>query len=331
MTRSFNGAGAPRPPRSLDGEPAAPPARVCAVSVDLDEVHHYFAIHGLKPQGEAAHAVYDRGVRRFRDFAAAERLPLTLFAVGADLERAENASLLGDMAARGHELGNHTFDHHYDLTRRDEAEIRVQIERANDVIHARTGQRPTGFRAPGYTMSDAVYRALEASGMAYSSSVFPCPWYYAAKAAVILGYRVLGKTSSSIVGSPRVLSAPRSPYRAGAPYFRVGEGLLELPIQVTPRLRLPFIGTSLTGLGPELARRLALSLVGQAFVNLELHGIDLLDEHDGLAELAPHQLDVRVPLATKWDVLSRVVRVFRGAGYSFVRLDEAASIFGRAA
>jgi peptidoglycan-N-acetylglucosamine deacetylase len=300
---------------------------LCAISVDLDEVHQYFAIHGSKPAGAAAHAVYERGLRRFRDFAAAERLPLTLFVVGSDVERAENASLLRAMAAQGHELGNHTFDHHYDLTRRAEAEILEQIERANTIIGARAGQRPTGFRAPGYTMSDAVYQALATSGMAYSSSVFPCPWYYAAKAAVIGAYRVVGKTSSSIISSPRVLSAPREPYRTGQPYFRVGSGLMELPIQVTPGLRLPFIGTSLTGLGPRLARRLAASLVGQALVNIELHGIDLLDEHDGLSELAPQQLDLRVPLGTKWDVLSEVVRVFRGAGYSFVRLDEAARAF----
>jgi hypothetical protein len=300
---------------------------LCAISVDLDEIHHYYAIHGMTPASEAARLVYERGLRRFRDFAAAERLPLTLFAVGADVERADNASLLREMAEQGHELGNHTFDHHYDLTRRDEAEISAQIERANDILRARAGQRPTGFRAPGYTMSDAVYRALAEAGMAYSSSVFPCPWYHAAKVAVILGYRATGKASSSIIGSPRALLAPRSPYRAGVPYFRAGAGLLELPIQVTPGLRLPFIGTSLNGLGPRLARRLAASLIGQAFVNLELHGIDLLDVHDGLGELAPHQPDVRVPLASKWEVLSEVVRVFRGAGYGFVRLDEAARVF----
>ncbi|HTV20808.1 MAG TPA: polysaccharide deacetylase family protein [Polyangiaceae bacterium] len=301
--------------------------RLCAISIDLDEVHHYYAIHGLTPARDAAHAVYERGVRRFGDFATGLRLPLTFFVVGADVERAENAALLRAMSERGHELGNHTFDHHYDLTRRSDADIRDQIERANDIMGERAGQRPTGFRAPGYTMSDGVYRALVASGMAYSSSVFPCPWYYAAKAAIIGAYRLRGKTSSSIVGSPRVLSAPRVPYRAGEPYFREGAGLIELPIQVTPRLRLPFIGTSLTGLGPLWTRRLAQSLVGQELVNLELHGVDLLDAQDGLDALAPHQVDLRVPLGTKWDVLSEVVRVFREAGYAFVRLGEAARAF----
>jgi peptidoglycan/xylan/chitin deacetylase (PgdA/CDA1 family) len=247
--------------------------------------------------------------------------------VGADVARRDNAARLRSFAERGHELGNHTFDHYYDLTRRDGPEIRQQIERANELLAARTGQRPTGFRAPGYTMSDAVYRELAAIGMAYSSSLFPCPYYYAAKVALIGALRLAGKTSSSIVSSPGVLAAPRAPYRVGEPYFRVGAGMLELPIQVTPRLRLPFFGTSLTMLGASLARGLARGLVGEELINLELHGIDLLDLHDGLETLVPHQHDLRVSLGSKWDTLSAVVAELRGAGYAFVRLDEAAREF----
>jgi peptidoglycan/xylan/chitin deacetylase (PgdA/CDA1 family) len=301
--------------------------RLCAISVDLDEIRHYFAIHGKRAEGPAARAVYQRALPRFGDLAEGAGLPLTFFVVGADLEGSDNGARLRALAERGHELGNHTFDHQYDLTRREPSEIREQIERANRVIATATGQRPTGFRAPGYTMSDVVYRELEASGLGYSSSLFPCPYYYAAKALVIGGLRLRGKISSSIVASPQVLVAPRVPYRVGEPYSRAGAGILELPIQVTPRLRLPFIGTNLTALGPLFARRLTRSLVGQEFVNLELHGIDLLDEHDGLQALAPRQLDLRVPLGRKWDTLSAVIAELRAAGYAFVRLDEAAREF----
>src|SRR5687767_3850168 len=68
------------------------PRRVCAISVDLDEIHHYYAIHGLAaPAAPAAHQVYDTALARYRDFASAERLPLTLFVVGSDVARSENA------------------------------------------------------------------------------------------------------------------------------------------------------------------------------------------------------------------------------------------------
>jgi peptidoglycan-N-acetylglucosamine deacetylase len=302
--------------------------RLCAISVDLDEIHHYYAIHGLgAPPSAAAHAVYARALPRFEELAAAKRVPLTLFIVGADVARAENAALLRRLASQGHELGNHTFDHHYDLSRRPVAEIEAQIERANVAIAEHAGQRPTGFRAPGYVMSDDAYRAVAATGMAYSSSLFPCPYYYGAKLLVLTALRLRGKASSSIVDRPGVLSAPTRPYRVGEPYYRAGAGVLELPIQVTPRLRLPFFGTVLTGLGPGLARRMAKGLVGQELINLELHGVDLLDERDGLAELRPHQVDLGLSLERKQAVLSEVIEVLRQAGYSFVRLDEAARRF----
>jgi peptidoglycan/xylan/chitin deacetylase (PgdA/CDA1 family) len=301
--------------------------RLCAISIDLDEIRHYFAIHGLIAEGAAAHAVYQRALSRFADLAEGERLPLTFFVVGSDLERAENASRLRALGGRGHELGNHTFDHYYDLTRRSPREVRAQIERASEIIATGTGHRPTGFRAPGYTMSDAVYRELVQTGMSYSSSVFPCPLYHAAKALKLTTLRLMGKSSSSIAASPVVLAAPRTPYRVGEPYVRRGSGLLELPIQVTPTLRLPFIGTNLTLLGPSLARQLTRGLVGLELINLELHGIDLLDRHDGLESLARHQFDLRVGLGSKWDTLSAVVGELRRAGYGFVRLDEAARQF----
>jgi hypothetical protein len=62
--------------------------KLCAVSIDLDEIHHYFAIHGLGvPEGVALHAGYDVALPRACDFAESRGLPLTLFAVGADLTR----------------------------------------------------------------------------------------------------------------------------------------------------------------------------------------------------------------------------------------------------
>jgi peptidoglycan-N-acetylglucosamine deacetylase len=301
--------------------------RVCAISVDLDEIQHYYGIHGLDAAaapGAALHAVYERGLARFVDFARAEQIPLTFFVVGADLAHPGNARALALAARAGHELGNHTFDHLYGLSRRPDREVLDQIVRCNDVLEAATGARPTGFRAPGYLMSDRVYAALGQCSMSYSSSVFPCPYYYAAKLAKISSLRLRGRASQSVVDSPRVLGAPRGPYRVGQPYWQSGTGVLELPIQVTPILRLPFIGTSLTLLGPELGRRLATGLRGLPFINLELHGVDLLDEHDHLGELAPHQFDLRISVERKWATLTAVVAELRSHGYSFVRLDEAA-------
>jgi hypothetical protein len=150
----------------------------------------------------------------------------------------------------------------------------------------------------------------------------------AAKDAAIGLYALRGRPSRSIVDDPRVLGAPVRPYRVGRPYWRRGDGLLELPVQVTRGLRLPYIGTSLTLAGPSLARSLTKMVIGEPLVNLELHGIDVLDEDDAdLARLAEHQRDLRIDRAVKREVLAVVVRTLRDAGYSFVTLDQAATAF----
>ena len=299
--------------------------RLCAISVDLDEIPNYSGLHGVEPPaGKAAHAVYDVAVDRLEDLARSHEVALTWFAIGADLDREPNGARLRQLAERGDEIGNHTLDHRYDLTRLGRAEISWQVRAATQAIEQATGVRPRGFRAPGYTVTDELLDVLQQSGFAYDSSVFPCPAYYATKAAAIVRHRAWGRRSRALLDSPAVLRAPTRPYRTGRPYWRRGDGLRELPIQVTTPGRLPYIGTTLTLAGPDLARRLTRRVAREPFVNLELHGLDALDAYDGLGELRPHQPDLRVPVARKLEALDAVIETLRAAGHAFVRLDEAA-------
>jgi peptidoglycan/xylan/chitin deacetylase (PgdA/CDA1 family) len=303
--------------------------RLCAVSVDLDEIPNYFAIHGLdEPAGRARSLVYDVAIDRLGDLAARLSIPLTLFAIGSDLARPEAAAKLADARARGMEIANHTLDHRYDLVRLGRDEIRRQIDEGARAIERATGGRPVGFRAPGYTITDEVFDVLAELGVAYDSSVFPCPAYYAAKTAAITLIALRGRTSRSIVDTPAVLAAPTRPYRIGRPYWRRGEGMLELPVQVTRGPRLPFYGTSVTLGGARLARRLARMCAGEPLVNVELHGIDVLDAADGLEALRPHQIDVRVSVDRKIAALEAAVGELWAAGYDFVTLGEAARALG---
>jgi hypothetical protein len=299
--------------------------RLCAVSVDLDEIPNYFGIHGLpEPTGPARTLVYDVAVDRLKDFATGASVPLTLFAIGKDLARLEAGEKLRMLCDRGVEIANHSLDHRYDLTRIGRANIERQIHEGANAIERATGTRPTGFRAPGYTITNEVFDVLAELGVVYDSSVFPCPAYWAAKTAKIALIGLGGRMSKSIVDTPAVLVAPTRPYRVGKPYWRRGGGLLELPVQVTRGARLPFIGTYITLGGPRVAQALARMCVGEPLVNLELHGIDVLDAADGLEALRSHQPDVHVPKERKLAALGAAVEVLRRAGYTFVTMREAA-------
>ena len=310
----------------LDG--AGSNTKLCAVSVDLDEIPFYRQIHGLPPGGEGEHAVFDIAVPRLQAWAAAVAIPLTLFSIGSTLERLQNQLRLRQMAEAGHEIGNHSLSHRYDLTRLSRAEMHSELSRGQEVIERATGVRPTGFRAPGYTVTDQLLEVVAEVGFGYDSSVFPCPAYWTAKAAAIGHIKARGRRSHSVLDTPRVLTAPTVPYRIGQPYWTRGSGLLELPVQVTRGLRLPFIGTSLTLAGARVAKQLTKMVLGDRLVNLELHGIDVLDGDDGLTSLRAHQPDLRVTHVSKLSTLSVVVQTLRDAGYQFVRLDQAARAFG---
>lgn len=295
-----------------------------SISVDLDEIHHYRAIHGLEPV-ERESVVYERAVPRLVDWARQRGIPLTWFVVGQDVRRAENAEAIARLAVAGDELGCHSFSHHYDLTRRPMHEMRGEIERGVAELERVSGEKVKGFRAPGYIVNEPLLDLLRECGLSYDSSIFPCPSYYALKAAAIAALQVRGQPSRSIVDVPEVLRAPTVPYRVGQPYWFRGTGIWEIPIQVTRKARLPFIGTALTMAGAMGARLLARGVLGEPFVNLELHGIDALDQTDGLTDLATKQRDLRIPWSRKLEAIDAAVTVLRSKGYACVRMDELAA------
>ncbi|MBW2529734.1 MAG: polysaccharide deacetylase family protein [Deltaproteobacteria bacterium] len=297
----------------------------CALSVDLDEISHYRSAHGLAPAERSAHAVYDVALERVADFAATERLPVTLFAVGQDLERPAAAARLARCAAAGLPVENHSMRHRYDLTRLGRQRLQAEVLEGHRAIERCTGRAPVGFRAPGYTVSDELLDVLDQAAYRFDSSVFPCPPYYAAKALVMAGMRLAGRRSAAVLDTPQVWRAPRQPYRPSRPWFRPGgTGLVELPILVTPRLRLPVIGTSLALAGPRLARAILRRCRSLPFVGLELHGIDFLEAADGLRDLARVQVDLRIPVTSKLAVLRAVLAELRDAGRRFATLAEVA-------
>jgi hypothetical protein len=291
--------------------------RLASISVDLDSLTHYCRIHGLPEavlDARARGLVYSTAVPRFRELLAQVGAPGTFFAIGEDLADAGAASALREAHAAGIEVGNHSYSHDYALTRRAPESIREDLVRGEEAILAATGTRPVGFRAPGYTLNAELYAATVERGYRYGSSTFPAAPYYAAKAAVMGALAVLGRPSRAVLDSPRVLLAPRTPYRPDpAQPYRKGRGaVLELPMTVTPRVRFPFIGTFAATLPLPFIRAAYRACQGDAFFNFELHGVDVLDVEDGIPpELVRQQRDLRVPSAAKMERLATIFRWLR--------------------
>lgn len=298
--------------------------RTLCLSVDLDAIRHYRAIHGCTTSATEPDRWLTLAIGRLAAWAEALAIPITWFVVGRDLDDEDLAAALLGLYRRGHELANHSLDHFYDLTRRGSDIMREQVRGAAERLTCLTGKSGHGFRAPGYVITDALVAILRELEVPYDSSVFPCPTYYATKAVALYGQRILARQSHAIQDAPTVLRAPTLPYRMGGHYYETGLGLRELPIQVTRALRLPFIGTSITLSGPVGAKLLTAMVVGEPFVNLELHAIDALDAADELGDLARLQPDLRIPWRKKLDTLAVVVRQFGRHGYRCSTLEAVA-------
>jgi len=288
--------------------------RTTAVSVDLDDLGCYYAVHGV--EGEAARLALTRWLPRFVDLFETLQIKATFFVIGRDLEAdlddvGEGAEVLRAAVDAGHELASHSWSHAYDMSAWDEARVIEDLRRCDELLRE-VGASPCGFRAPGYTHSRAMLRAVAAMGYRYDSSCLPSPAYYVGKVGVMAAMAVLGRRSSSS------LRGVRSFLGSAAPHRRTDVPLVELPMSVTPRLRLPLIGTTLLG-GPEWLRgRLSTAARELEHLHLELHAIDLADAaRDGIDVALP---ELASPLATRE---ARLTRLLRGRG-DCVRLDRLA-------
>ena len=93
----------------------------------------------------------------FLDLLAARRLHATFFLLGSMVARAPQ--LAAEIAAAGHEIAVHGWDHRYTILRGPGA-VFSDLARASDAVSGATGARPRFFRPPyGVLSSGAVLAA----------------------------------------------------------------------------------------------------------------------------------------------------------------------------
>jgi len=275
-----------------------------SITIDVDSIRHYRAIHGLEERSDEEDPIYTIALPRFWALIEELEIPATLFLIGADAP-AYPAAFEPVMKTKS-EVANHSFSHDYRLLQKPRTQIAEDLRQADEVLRELNGGRPLkGFRAPGYNFNADLLKCVDELEYSYDSSVLPSPIYFGARWAIIQAYQGLGRPSNSLVGSFKQFRAPLTPYRVApdSPYSPNDQGrLLELPIACLPWARVPLIGTSLTTLPNTLQNRFVQYALNRLpFFNFEMHGIDLLDssDHPTLAELSEHQRDLKIPAQSK--------------------------------
>ena len=211
---------------------------IASLSLDLDNEWSYLKTHG-DPDWKMLPSYLDIVVPRVLDFLERRgKQKITFFVVGQDAALAKNEDSLRSLADSGHEIGNHSFHHEPWLHLYTEEQIRQELEKAEWHIERATGQRPVGFRGPGFSMSDTLLRVLEERGYVYDASSLPTFIGPLARAYYFMTARLDDKQKQErkiLFGSVRDALRPVDPYRWGTS----PDGLIEIPVTTMPLFRVP--------------------------------------------------------------------------------------------
>jgi peptidoglycan/xylan/chitin deacetylase (PgdA/CDA1 family) len=103
-----------------------------------------------------------RSTPAFLDVLASHRVRATFFLLGSMV--AGSGSLAAEVAAAGHEIGVHGFDHRYTVAR-GPAAVRADMARAQEEIAAATGRLPVWYRPPYGVLSAGALLAARRLGL----------------------------------------------------------------------------------------------------------------------------------------------------------------------
>lgn len=144
-------------------------------TVDVEE---YFQVVALAPYApmskwESFESRVEASIDQLLELMAAHGALGTFFTVGWVAER--HPEMVRRIAAAGHELASHTYDH-VRITHQTPNAFRESVRRTKRVIEDITGAPVLGFRAPSFSIVRGTEWALDVlieEGHTYDSSLFP--------------------------------------------------------------------------------------------------------------------------------------------------------------
>ena len=146
------------------------------LSFDVEEHHRIEAAAGLTCPPDLKRTYADRMERTTRELLvllADAGAPATCFSVGQIAE--SHPRLVRDIAAAGHEVGSHGWDHQR-VHRFTPDAFAEDVRRSKDALEQASGTPVAGYRAPTFSVVRQTGWAIDVLaevGLRYDSSIFP--------------------------------------------------------------------------------------------------------------------------------------------------------------
>jgi polysaccharide deacetylase family protein (PEP-CTERM system associated) len=163
-------------PTEVDPVAPATTAQAIILSFDVEEHYRIEAASHLNMGPEYRRHCRERvdvATRGLLDMLEEAGARATFFIVG-QIAR-DNPRLVRDIAAGGHEVASHGWDHQR-VHRFTPATFREDLRQSKDTLEQVTGQAVVGYRAPTFSVMRQTAWALDVlaeEGMQYDSSIYP--------------------------------------------------------------------------------------------------------------------------------------------------------------
>lgn len=147
----------------------------CVFSVDVEDWFHILDVPSTPPLDQWAQlpTTVERSFGRMLDLFDEEGVKVTLFFLGWVAERFPH--LVRRAADAGHEIASHGYAHEL-VYKHDRTHLEQDLRHAKDLIEQAAGVRVLGYRAPGFSVTQATpwfFEVVAATGHAYDSSIWP--------------------------------------------------------------------------------------------------------------------------------------------------------------
>ena len=295
--------------------------RIASVNIDVDPVECYYDIYGINKNIDEDDPLYVKAIPQCLALLKKHNIKATFFVTARSFNKS-TVQIIKRIKDEGHEIANHSYSHDYRLVKKNPAKLKEDIENNASFIKDATGEKPVGFRAPGYNISSELFKILKENEYRYDSSSLPSPLYFLGKWIFIGLNKLMKKDSHNIIHRESNPFDRNYPYQIADSLKQIDKKskLIEFPISSV--LSIPFIGTSIILLPRFILNILILFLKRRKFINIELHVIDFADSNDSnlYEPIRAIHPGLKYPVAEKEDSIAYVISSLVKEGYSFKTL-----------
>jgi len=282
------------------------------IHIDVDsplKLLDFYKISYVKYELCELESFYETFINRALEFFEKYNIKVSFFMVGNELETSEKIKkLVLKTHELGHEIENHSYSHPFGFATLSNEEITKEITECSDIIYGITGEKPVGFRAPGYSIDTNVINILKNCGFKYDSSGF----WSVMNPVLEYGHKFLFKNGLKNEGFGYVTSKiSHEPYPIDISDWLKkdlsSKEFLELPLPRTKLIGLPFYNNiNLWAL--KLYSYMISKFIKRKQMVYLFHAIEFIDLSDNVpAELNIHP-NLKMPLRKKIERSDKIIQ-----------------------